>query len=67
MVDTYCEGVGSMGKVLSVGTKVKIVDVMSADWIGKEAVVTKVISVNPICYLLDIGGGHWLNSCVKKN
>lgn len=50
----------------SVGDKVEIIDAMASDWIGKKAVVTKVISNNPICYKLDIGGSHWLHSTLKK-
>ena len=54
-----------LGTVLNVGTKVVITDSMVGEYIGKEAVIEKVVSTNPICYKLDIGGGDWLNSCVK--
>lgn len=49
-------------KVFAVGDLVQIIDAMDISWIGKEAEITEVISENPICYKLDIGGGHWLHS-----
>jgi hypothetical protein len=51
---------------LQVGTKIKITDSMDNSWICKEAEITKVVSTNPICYELNIGGGHWLNSCLEE-
>jgi hypothetical protein len=52
----------------SVGDKVKIIDAMAIDWIGKEAVITKVLNYKdtPLGYKLDIGGGHWLHSTLEK-
>ena len=55
-----------MGEVMAVNTKVKIVSAMSSEWVGKEAFISRVVSTNPICYELNIGGGHWLNSCLMK-
>ena len=55
-----------MGIVLEVGTEVEIADAMNRSYIGKRAVITKIVSTNPICYELSIGGGHWANSCIKK-
>jgi hypothetical protein len=64
---TYFIGVDlNKGKVLQVGTKIKITDSMDNSWICKEAEITKVVSTNPICYELNIGGGHWLNSCLEE-
>jgi len=54
--------------MLSVGDKVEIIDSMDRDWIGKEAVIRKVLNHpnEPIFYQLDIGGGDWLGSCLKR-
>lgn len=53
---------------LQVGDNVKIVDTMATYWIGKEAVITKVIKDNAgfYCYELNIGGGHWTRLTLKK-
>jgi hypothetical protein len=53
-------------KMYGVGDKVKIIDAMANNWIGRESEITRIISVNPICYELKIGGGHWLHSTLKK-
>lgn len=49
-----------------VGDRVKILDAMARDWIGKEAEITKVITVGILCYELNIGGGHWTHSMLEK-
>lgn len=50
----------------SVGDKVKIVDAMEPSWLGDEAEITGIVSENPICYTLNIGGGHWLHSSLEE-
>jgi hypothetical protein len=54
-------------RLFKVGDTVKITDSMARDWIGRKAIITKVISCNPICYELNIGGGHWLHSTLEKS
>ena len=53
-------------KVFFVGDMVQIIDAMDVSWIGREAEITEIVSENPICYKLDIGGGHWLHSCLAE-
>lgn len=53
-------------KMFAVGDRVRVIDAMNRDRIGQEAEITKNISSNPICYELNIGGGHWLHSCLEK-
>jgi hypothetical protein len=48
--------------------KVIIIDSMASDWIGREAVITKVYidDWGFYFYELNIGGGHWTPSNLKK-
>jgi hypothetical protein len=50
------------------GDKVKIIDSMDSRYIGKVAAITNVLSYpnEPIRYQLNLGGGDWLGSCLKK-
>lgn len=54
--------------MFSEGDRVKIIDSMDSGWIGKKATITRVFhhSNEPIFYQLNIGGGDWLGSCLKK-
>lgn len=53
-------------KVFVVGDLVEVIDAMDVSFIGKEAEITEVVSQNPLCYKLDIGGGHWLHSQLAR-
>ena len=52
----------------SVGDKVVIIDSMDSSWIGKEATITRSFKYpnEPRYYELNLGGGHWTGSMLKK-
>lgn len=52
----------------SVGDKVRIIDAMNPDYIGRVATITKVSNYtnSPISYKLSVGGGDWLHSMLEK-